>query len=88
MAGEAPVESAEPRTLEFTIYNCACKVLASARYHREQMISDYPEGVRELVSAEVMRIYAMRRHNHLATRKPKQVQYEKPVHRPEWSDFV
>lgn len=89
MAGEAPVESAEPRTLEFTIYNCACKVLASARYHREQMISDYPEGVRDLVSAEVMRIYKMRRDAHLARKiATPQVQYEKPAHRPEWDDFV
>ena len=89
MAGEAPVESAEPRTLEFTIYNCACKVLASARYHREQMISDYPEGVRELVSAEVMRVYKLRRDAHLARKiVPPQVQYEKPTHNPDWIDFV
>lgn len=89
MAGEAPIESAEPRTLEFTIYNCACKVLASARYHREQMINDYPEGIRKLVSAEVMRLYKMRRDAHLANRGARpQVQIEKPVHNPDWADYV
>lgn len=89
MAGEAPIESAEPRTLEFTIYNRACAILASARYHREQMINDHPEGIREMVSAEVMRVYKMRRDAHLARKVvPPQVQYEKPSHNPDWADYI
>lgn len=89
MAGEAAPEAAEPLTLEFALYNAASKILAADRWHRERMVNDHPPGVRDLVCAEVLRLYKVRRDAYLLRKpEPPKVQIEKPQHRPEWDDYI
>ncbi len=86
MAGEAPIDSVSASTLSFQIYNAATKILAAERWHREAMINDHPPGIAELVRAEVLRIYAMRRAIH---HKPKpKVQAEPVKHCAEWENWA
>lgn len=85
MQGKAPIESVSQTTLSFQIYREACKVLASPRHHRTGMCDDLPAQIGDLVRAEVIRLYGMRRSTHRATPK---VQVEKPVHRPEFENWI
>lgn len=85
MKGEAPVDSVSQTTLSFQIYREACKVLCALRVHREQMCADHPPAIAALVRAEVIRLYGMRRTQHMAIPK---VQIEKPVHRPEFENWI
>lgn len=86
MAGEAPVDSVSQSTLSFQIYREACKVLGALRVHRAQMCDDYPPAIGALIKAEVIRLYDIRRRAHWAA--PPKVQIEKPVHRPEFENWV
>lgn len=85
MKGEAPVESVSQTTLSFQIYREACKVLNALRHHRAQMCDDLPPEIAKLVRAEVIRLYDIRRAEY---RAPKKVQVEKPVHRPEFENWI
>lgn len=84
MDGEAPIDSVSATTLSFQIYNAASKVLAADRWHREAMINDRPPAIAELVRAEVLRLYAMRRA--IARPRPK-VQAEPVRHNPEFENW-
>lgn len=85
MKGDAPVDSVSQTTLSFQIYREACKVLNALRHHRAQMCDDYPPAIGVLVRAEVIRLYDIRRK---AYRAPIKAQVEKPVHRPEFENWV
>lgn len=85
MKGDEPVDSVSQTTLSFQIYREACKVLNALRVHRAQMCDDLPPAIGDLVRAEVIRLHAMRR----AMPKPApKVQHEKPVHRPEFENWI
>lgn len=85
MRGDAPIESVSQTTLSFQIYREACKVLAAPRHHRTGMCDDLSPQIGDLVRAEVIRLYGMRRK---AYRAPPKVQVEKPVHRPEFENWI
>jgi hypothetical protein len=84
MAGEAEVDTVSASTLSFQIYNEAVKVLAAHRVHRVQMMDDLPPAIGDLVRAEVMRLYGLRRR---IPQAPPKAQAEPTVHRPEWGDW-
>lgn len=85
MKGEAPVDSVSQTTLSFQIYREACKVMSALRVHRAQMCDDYPKEIGDLVRAEVIRLYDMRRALYIAPPPPPP---PKPVHRPEFEDWI
>lgn len=85
MKGEAPVDSVSQTTLSFQIYREACKVLGAFRHHRAQMCDDYPPAIGDLIRAEVLRLYDMRRK---AFRAPPKVQQAPTVHRPEFENWI
>ena len=85
MQGEAPTESVSQTTLSFQIYREACRVLAAHRHHRAIMCDDMPKQIGDLVRAEVIRIYGIRRQ---APRAPIKAQVEKPVHTPEFANWI
>lgn len=85
MKGEAPVDSVSQTTLSFQIYREACKVLDALRVHRAQMCDDLPPAIGDLVRAEVIRLYGIRR---TAYRSAPKVQVEKPAHRPEFENWI
>lgn len=85
LRGEQPVDSVSKTTLSFQIYNIAVKVLAAARYHRIQMMDDYPPQISALIQAEVIRIHGIRR----SKPKPRpKVQPEPVSHKPDWQDWA
>lgn len=86
MEGKAPIDSVSQSTLSFQIYREACKVLGALRCHREQMCDDLAPGIAELVRAEVIRLYGIRRQAYLAPAK--HVQAEPAVHRPEFENWI
>lgn len=86
MAGEAPVDSVSQTTLSFQIYRKACDILGALRCHRAQMCDELPPAIGDLVRAEVIRLYDIRRK--AWRRPPPKVQVEKPVHREGFEDWI